>query len=29
MELNKGLTLARASGADGLVAKAESALAGL
>ncbi|MCX4987314.1 MULTISPECIES: AAA family ATPase [unclassified Streptomyces] len=28
-ELNKGLTLARTSGADGLVAKAEAALAGL
>ncbi|MFJ6836356.1 ATP-binding protein [Streptomyces sp. NPDC091209] len=29
MELNKGLTLARTSAADGLVAKAEAALAGL
>ncbi|MFF4534627.1 ATP-binding protein [Streptomyces aureus] len=28
-ELNKGLTLARSSGADGLAAKAEAALAGL
>uniref|UniRef100_A0AAU3I8H2 AAA family ATPase n=1 Tax=Streptomyces sp. NBC_01393 TaxID=2903851 RepID=A0AAU3I8H2_9ACTN len=29
MELNKGLTLARACGADGLVAKAQAALTGL